>query len=220
MFAPEMSPDIDASDFDAAAKVLFEMADFIEDVAVPLTVVKEIARRDMAERFETEIAPNGRAWAALNPDYETWKQEEHGDLPILTLTGDLRNKATSEGAWSVSGDSVWFSTASLPIYWSAHQYGVQDWSFTPESGPRTGEYIELFGKLTPRPFIGLSEEAENEILAYMDGWFEFGISEGVRHYEEGARVMSGSAPGILTAPIGKQYRVAGAGFGGRFGPKV
>jgi hypothetical protein len=93
---------------------------------------------------------------------------------------------------------------------------LSDISFTTSEG----KFLEIHQGIPPRPFIGLSEEAEGEILAFMDTWFDSGISEGVRHYKEGARVMSGSQPGILTAPIGNQFRVAGAGFGGRYGPRV
>jgi len=226
IFAPTFAPDIDASDFDAAAKVIFQLADFIDDVALPLESAKEIARRDMVERFVTQTAPNGRAWQELNEKYLEWKEEEHGDLPILTLTSALRDSATDEEAWSVSGDSVWFSTDGLPDYWPAHQYGSahmlqgegnpSDLSFT----DRHGEFVELFQGIPPRPFIGLSGEAESEILAMLDTWVASGMTMAEEDFRMGSRIMSGSQTGTIVGTKGKQYMVAGKGFGGRFGPKI
>lgn len=37
-------------------------------------------------------------WTPLSEGYSAWKQKNYGDLPILTLTGDLRNSLTEENA--------------------------------------------------------------------------------------------------------------------------
>ena len=174
---------VDTSDFDAAAGVLFELAGYIDNTQIPLQSAKSIARDDMKKRFDTETDPDGRKWKALDPDYKEWKDEEAPGLPILTLykkgrAEALRTKATAESAFSVSADSVFFSTDNLPDYWSAHQYGDgSDLSFTDNEG----KFIQVWNT-PPRPFIGLSVEAEQKIEEVFDLWLSEGLGAASKKY--------------------------------------
>lgn len=177
--------EVDALDFNKAAVALNELAGYVSEATPPLKAAKKIARDDMKERFDTEIRPDGDKWFALDPDYARRKQHDVGfEHPILTRSRDLREAATDEGAWSVSGESIFFSTGSLPEYWRVHQEGSSDFGaiFHASANP-AGEIGEQGGQNIPRrPFIGLSAEAEAEILEVFDIWFSEGIELARKRY--------------------------------------
>lgn len=199
---------IDALDFERAEVVLNELAGYVEHMAPIMEVAKEIARNDMADRFQSQIDPEGNKWIDLDPDYAKRKEHDVGFVyPILTRTRALREAATSEEAWSVSGESIFFSTVGLPDYWRVHQEGSLDWGthFHGGLGAKTnqaGEHIPAHEsqsdpKLTtskgsrdqnlpPRPFIGLSQDAVDEIFIAFDQWWATGIEEATRKYKGGS----------------------------------
>lgn len=217
-------PEIDTTDLDRAAKALVEMSGYFADTTAVLEVAKHIAMKDMADRFDSEIAPDGSKWAPLSEGTPEWpgyaykkllgvvtkagRQSEHfgGFIhPILTLEGTLRDAATSESAWSVAADSVWFDTSNLPPYWSAHQ--------DPLKHNRKD--------LPKREFIGLSADAQEEILITVGDWIDAGMLGATTEYKAigGGRYTVGSTyKGQTITGIGRgaggrmQYRTA-RGFG-------
>lgn len=178
--------EVDALSFEAASIALSNLATYIDNVDLPLRGAKKIGRDDMKERFDTETAPDGTTWFALDPDYAERKVRKKGfEHPILTYSKALRRAATSEAAWSVSGESLWFSTSTLPDYWRVHQEGSSDFGVTFH---QVGEDNVLLRtseggqNLPPRPFIGLSAEAEGKILELFDIWFSNGLAEATSSY--------------------------------------
>ena len=199
---------------------LLRLADYIEDSAPPMRAAKAIGKADMKERFRTDTDPEGDGWLPLDPDYVDKKAKmpslrTHAD-DILTLSRKMENAATSEAAWNISadGDELFFTTAPLPDYWSVHQYGTNEGNYgmaadfreRVRSGAMTeggGGARDSFGigrgQATPkREFIGLSEEAELQIVEAFDLWYDEGVS------------VSISSAGI----------VQGRGAGGRFGQRL
>jgi len=220
----------DTSSLDAAAIAIHRFADYIDDEEV-LQGAKRIAMDDMERRFATETDPFGIEWAPLTHQYEEEKARAGYNVhPILTRTRDLRDSATDESAWSVSGESVWFHTDNLPGYWSAHEHGAP-----PRTHYKTvdGEEREsgYYGGLKQRRFIGLSEKAREEILALTGAWLEAGMAQTVAPFQShiapvsrrfgqpyGGGIISSYAPGSHGKP---QYRVTGPGIrGAQFGPMV
>lgn len=198
--------EIDALDFEKASVVLMELAGYVEHVNNPLRLAQRIAIEDMKERFETETAPDGQRWVELSPDYRERKQKEVGDKNILTRDTDLRDAATKASAWTIGADSLFFSTDGLPEYWRVHQEGSEDFgsvfhpSFVEETMSLPGG--DNAQNIPPRPFIGLSSDAEDKILDVFDLWFHEGISAASKNYAV-------SSSGTL------QTRLPS----GRFGPK-
>lgn len=207
----------DTSDLDAAAIAIHRFANYIDDGEV-LQGAKRIAMDDMKRRFDTELDPTGAMWTELTESYQRQKAEDNFQVhPILTRTRALREAATSEEAWSVSGESVWFHTGGLPPYWEAHEIG-RDFIEGP-NGP--------YGGMPERRFIGLSEEARDEILALVGIWIEDGLAQTVAPFKSRSTTRFGESfrGGIIFSMFpgagGKlQYRVSGKGYGGRFGPMV
>jgi hypothetical protein len=216
----------DTSDLDAAAIALYRFANYIDDEEV-LQGAKRIAMDDMERRFDSEIDPFGKKWRHLTPKYEEQKARDGFPVrPILTRTHALRDAATSESAWSVSGESVWFHTDGLPGYWEAHEKGAPSRTYHRDVDGETRE-SGYYGGLPQRRFIGLSEEAREEILALMGAWLEAGLAQTVAPFksESIARFGESYRGGIISSMFpgagGKlQYRVSGKGYGGRFGPMV
>lgn len=178
--------EVDALSFEQASIALSQLAAYVDNVDLPLRAVKRIAQEDMKERFETETAPDGSKWFELSPSYAEKKEAAVGFAhPILTREGDLKEAATSEGAWSVSGESVWFSTADLPEYWAVHQFGSSDFGATYHATANPeGESSFTGGEqnIPPRPFIGLSEKGEDRVLELFDIWFSNGLAKATRSF--------------------------------------
>lgn len=234
------SPEIDTSDFTKAAHVLLEMSEYIGNYQGQLQAAKEIARQDMADRFDNMIDPAGERWRDLTDSYKDEKSKKYPLYPILTASGytgnpnSLRVKATRESAWSVAGDSVFFSTEDLPYYWRGHERGregstVDEYATVDGKKYKTGFTTSAGGAMPQRRFIGLSDQAEDEIIAMMEGWMGTVFVGAEQEYKaEGGGIFDIGASykgGILTESLpgggGKlQYRVKGAGFGGRFGPRA
>lgn len=173
------APEIDAIGFENAKASLLELAGYLENVEAPLRVAKRIAINDMKDRFQTETDPEGNKWHSLAEKYSEWKVRHRGDAhPILTLDGDLKKAATKSSAWSVSADSLFINTSQLPEYWSAHQFGDGYGDFFHTGNADTAHLPNAEGthNLPPRPFIGLSANAVDDIIDAFDLWFEEGLN--------------------------------------------
>jgi phage gpG-like protein len=173
----------DASDYQHLELELRDLAGYIEAVAPPMRAAKAIARNDMKERFRTQTEPGGKEWKKLSPDYAMRKAKKYPGRPILTLKTPLRRAATSEAAWSISGESLFFNTAILPRYWRIHQKGSEGYAefFSHDDDDmrpfREKEDGNKEANIPPRPFIGLSVEASSEIFWTFDTWFEKGVNK-------------------------------------------
>jgi hypothetical protein len=226
----------DTSDLDRAAIAIHRFANYIDDEEV-LQGAKRIAMDDMKRRFETELDPTGARWQELSHDYQIEKAESGYQVhPILSRTyhdgnsESLRSAATSEEAWSVSGESVWFHTGGLPPYWEAHETGRQ---WTPHWAKIGDKEVgaDASGGMPQRRFIGLSDEAREEIVALTGAWLEAGLAQTVAPFKShiapvsrrfgesfGGGTISSFAAGAGRLP---QYRVTGPGIrGAQFGPMV
>ena len=182
------------------ANKIMALAGYLENVAVPLEASKGIAKADMQNHFDTETGPNGEAWAPLSE--ETIKR--WGEHSILQLTGAMRGAATSDAAYLVDGSDLFFSTEGLPSYWIFHETGrsLHHIRAFAEENPHLEIDIHT-GGMPPRPFVGLSFEAELQIIELFDAWFEGGVA------------------GFYTRPSGRVQQILRTPGGGHsFGPMV
>lgn len=180
--------EVEALNFDEAAVSLWDLSLYIENVELPLRGAKKIARDDMKDRFDSETAPDGTQWFELDPEYARKKQQYFGfEHPILTgKTKELRTKATAEAAFSISGESLFYNTSDLPEYWRVHQQGSEGFAVTfhkiGEENILVRTSPEGSQNIPPRPFIGLSDEAEAKILELFDIWFSAGLEEATKQF--------------------------------------
>lgn len=131
---------------------LLRIEKYLENTQALTEAAKEIARVEMATRFEREVDPEGSPWQELARPAEN-------QVGILRLSTDMYKKAISEDAWTATPVGVFFDTNTLPKYWPYHEQ--------PDGGAQ---------RLPRRSFIGLSEHAEDQIEAMGDLWLAGGIS--------------------------------------------
>jgi len=168
-------------------KVL-EVRDDLENRTIPLAISRGVIARDIEANFEGEHDPQGQPWTPWSS--ATHIQEATGrrvrdvytdpatgrsmqlrgyaeNLPpghsgkILNWRGILKAAATDENRFiieaerGVNNDSLYFTTAGMPPYWEWHQDGLPD-----REQP-----------LPQRQFLGMSGEAELQVLEVFEEWF-------------------------------------------------
>ena len=115
--------------------------------------------RNTQDRFDDETAPDGSAWAPLNPLYASGKRRP-GILRESGMSGGLQGSITGE----VQGHSV--VVGSNKIYAAVHQFGA---TITPRAGKALhfmmgGQKIVARSVTIPaRPYLGLSTRDEETI---------------------------------------------------------
>jgi hypothetical protein len=160
------------------ARKIMALSGYLENFIPPLEASREIAIADMQNHFDTESGPEG-AWAPLSA--ETIKR--WGEHPILNLTGAMEAAATSPSAYPIDGNDLFFSTAGLPFYAMYHESGRKgEFHHAIAQMAKAGGfklaagYEYTGGGMPPRPFIGISEAAQLQIIEIFDAWFEGGVA--------------------------------------------
>lgn len=114
---------------------MLKMADAFDDWTVPLQAAREVMIESTRIHFETESDPYGDKWAPLvehesrtGGKYGYAVEKSRAGFPdqILVRTGELERTATSEQAWFVAQDAIWFNAGALPSYGPIHQEGTQE----------------------------------------------------------------------------------------------
>jgi hypothetical protein len=155
------------------AQNFFRGADFLEDLTLPLTMSKGPAIASMHRRFDTKTTPGGAAWAEWSDTYAPVAEGSLGEL-----SGATRGSVTSPAAWLVTTNEMFLNMGVVP------QQGI--W-FNDGTGPKHKALQDLaewvaankdiasapeggFGEQPARPFAGIDEEAQFEILEIFDAW--------------------------------------------------
>jgi len=136
------------------AQELKQFAAFYEDMQLPLFASREVAQVDFYDHFVHEVSPEGKPWQEWADSYEDYANQHN--VGILWQTGALVEAATAKESFIVGVDDLTY-TAKLPHYGIAHHDGIPD-------------------LLPSRPFIGLSAEAQFEILEIWEAWFAAGAT--------------------------------------------
>jgi phage gpG-like protein len=203
---------------DDVAAELMEVAGYLENIEAPLALSKGVLQRDIQMRFNTKIDPDGNPWEPWSDSYAKYRERYYPEGGILVRTGDLESAATSEEAYEIGPEGIFYSTQGLPEYWLWNQEGRVRGGTSATAGMTQAEkehmasalgtsVSELEGAqsgsntLPARPFIGASFEAEIQIAEIFDKWFA------------GATSLATSSKGKL---FGRHsYR----GPGGQFAPR-
>ena len=137
--------------------------------------VGETLLNSTRERFRSQTAPDGSAWAPLSPSYAARKKRNK--TKILTLSGALRGTLTKQA----DKDSLRIGTPL--IYGAVHQFGAAKGSFGTVvahiheytrriKGSRgratvrahTRQLTVPWGDIPARPFLGLSDADRQDLL--------------------------------------------------------
>ena len=148
----------------AAIEHLSGLVDAINDPSPLLAELGEYGLRSTRARFKTQTAPDGTAWAALQPWYQ--KEKRRNKNRILTLNGYLRGQMT----WQLVGDRTVEIGSNLP-YAAVHQFGAT-------IKPRAAKVLMFRGHVAKsvtipaRPYLGLSDEDRSEIVGRTLEWLQ------------------------------------------------
>ena len=136
----------------------------LRDPMLPLLAAKEYVQEDVALNFYKEQSPEGEPWEPWAESYQDYANN-YPNVGILRQDEDLFDAATSEDAYVVSNDTLFFENSGLPSVGWGHQEGV------PERRTKGG----ASNPLPARPFLGLSPQAEAVIFNVFAGWFDKSI---------------------------------------------
>ena len=148
----------------AAIEHLSGLVDAINDPSPLLAELGEYGLRSTRARFKTQTAPDGTAWAALQPWYQ--KEKRRNKNRILTLNGYLRGQMT----WQLVGDRTVEIGSNRP-YAAVHQFGAT-------IKPRAAKVLMFRGHVAKsvtipaRPYLGLSDEDRSEIVGRTLEWLQ------------------------------------------------
>lgn len=148
-----------------AAEALARLADAVDDATPIMRALGVGLRENVFQRFEREVGPDGRAWAALSPDYAREKRGP-GKLREAGIRGGLMGSIT----FSASRRSLELGTNK--VYGLIHQVGG---IIAPKNGPRlvfTMGGRPVFARsvtIPARPYLGIGPGDEETILDVVTG---------------------------------------------------
>jgi phage gpG-like protein len=135
----------------------------LRNPAPALLMSKELAQEDIRERFLTETDPQGGKWQEWSERYAPIAEAFPND-GILRQTGELYDAATSDTAFIITQDTVFYQT-DMPERGMWHQEGR--WDRKTKGGNPS--------PLPDRPFLGLTEETAQLIFVTFRDWFDHAI---------------------------------------------
>jgi len=135
----------------AMASRIAQYGRYLDDMTPVLVGAHQILTDDIREHFEREEGPDG-PWADWAPSYAPKAQSEN--IGILRKTEELFDAATSQFAWFITENDLWYNPNDLPPYWPALNYG------------RT----EGNAPMPERPFLWTSDEAAEKVVEVFDAW--------------------------------------------------
>lgn len=141
------------------AQEIFAISEYLMDRGAPLSAAAEITNRAIKERFENQHGPNGEHWAEWADSYAS--EAEQTNAGILMREEKLYEAATSEHAFRITPDAVFYDTSGLPRYGMWMQFGTED------------------GRIPARPFLGSDEKSDAAILSVFYDWFDASLYAGV-----------------------------------------
>ena len=191
-------------DPETLAVEVMRIAGYLENFIPPLTASRAIAQADMENHFATESGPDGEAWAQLAEETVRKRGSAH---PILQDSGELHAAAVSPSGFQIAGDALFIDTSNYPYYWAFHQTGTS-------GAPGMAEFIArarqagltvdegaLGGGMPARPFVGISEDAELQIVEVFDAWFAGAIAGFYEH--PGGTIQTRLPSGQFGPAVGK-----------------
>ncbi|NNG44982.1 phage virion morphogenesis protein [Pseudoalteromonas sp. NEC-BIFX-2020_002] len=138
------SIDISTEGATAVSDVLTQLVKNLDNLAPALGNVGEHLMLTHRDHFDEQRSPDGDPWQALSPDYA--KSKKKNKDKILRLNDILRDTF----AYNVGDESLEFGTNME--YAAIHQFGG------------TSDMIPRLAVIPARPFLGLSQDDEKEVI--------------------------------------------------------
>lgn len=143
---------------------MVEAAGLIQDMTGPLEATRGILARGIERSFETQTDPQGNPWVEWSEAYALRVEREQASGVHLGAKLErslaLRNAASSEYAFFVSYDSVFFSWQALPTYGAVQNFG----GFVGK-----GAYIPA------REFVGIDPIDKTRVIALFQAYIGYAL---------------------------------------------
>ena len=136
--------DISTEGAAAVSDVLTQLVKNLDNLAPALGNVGEHLMLTHRDHFDEQRSPDGTPWQALSPDYA--KRKKKNKDKMLRLNDILRDTF----AYNVGEESLEFGTNME--YGAIHQFGG------------TSDMISRLAAIPARPFLGLSQDDEKEVI--------------------------------------------------------
>jgi hypothetical protein len=94
----------------------------------------------------------------------------------------MHDAAVSDSAYPIDGHDLMFDSSGLPFYWIFHETGrssnISGMAEFARKAAELGMHVDesAGGGMPARPFVGVSFEAQLQIVEVFDAWFEGGIA--------------------------------------------
>jgi hypothetical protein len=124
-------------------------------------LLKPFVSNAIRERFESE---NQGKWAPLSPRYRAWKEKNYPGRPILQLTRQLYNAATTQGS---------------PGNVCEKEKNSFTWGVDVQTIPHAA-YVQSGGRSPSRVWCELSKESEADINLNFGYWLRKRLDEKCR----------------------------------------
>lgn len=142
---------------------IIQIANNFEDWSVPMQDAKQLMIENTKILFEEQRDPNWIPWEPLNSDYADRKSKLGFPDEILVRSSAMKDYATSESAWFVSEDAIFFKAEGLPKDKDGYPYGAAH-----QDGTIGGIKGQRFKKAYEKPLAQLTAQ-DAEILAAARG---------------------------------------------------
>ena len=173
---------------DVVSRQLIMLSQELEELREPMMVAGEIARLDIQERFVTKTSPSGRIWDAWALSYAPYALT-HNTGGMLVQEGDTRDAINDRSAFVGTNQGLFLDTSGIPEWGMWNNFGAKRHTAgMSEEDKAANEAVrgfdlgegdrEDFGNLSgenylpPRPFLGITSEAEFKMDAAFYAWFE------------------------------------------------
>jgi len=156
----------------------------LEDATLPMLAAREIVVGDMEDRFNREVDLDGNPWKPRSAaTLKAYERSGASFSTILRKDDHLFNAVTDVDSYQVDGNDMFIDTSSWPVYWHIHDQGGMF---------KTGVTIPA------RPFVGISESAQFEIIDVFDQWVNREIRLSMMRGTLMMRAPSGRLTGRVT----------------------
>lgn len=148
-------------DMSQAEAVLLQVAARVTDMRPVMDQIGEVLVETTIDRFKTDTAPDGTAWA---PNTEATLKRKRGTKPLIG------NSRVLSQAISYEATETSVSWGSNLIYAAVHQLGAGKGVF----GTMANGSPIPWGDIPARPYLGISEGDNLAIIAALEGFLEAG----------------------------------------------
>lgn len=165
-------------DVGAAGKALGDLLERLGDLTTPLNDIAEYLHQSTDDRFRQQVGPDGSPWAPLAPSTLARKKGGRILRDKGTLQDTLRHSVSNDelsfgtdrpyGAIHQLGGKVQHAARSQQVYFRQGKDGSVGSRFVKKSRSNFAQWItrgEHSSEMPARPYLGLSEQDNGEILA-------------------------------------------------------